>query len=394
MQSALVAPSLEQLHSELSHKDRWIRTAVGRHLVRVCPNDARLLPTILDMTERFGPRANDELLRLVQELELDPDSFQRLLKMLPSATGRWGQGIRVLICRAPDALLQPILREILALPIWTARERERLENRREIGNCSSDDIWTELGDLADKEREQDLSCRDQDLFDDLVLKLARYNQLPTDQLVSLVRQPKSHAPLLVAAAARILSLRGERSTAHDLLQLIAHEDPTIAMEAAYALNRVADEQMIEAILNLKSNSIPFLTAKAAALEGWHDPKASAGLGKLAAEGRDDIEDTVELWLAACSSFDPAQVRAALAFASTLDPDASELFLAGELIPYLDLLGITTPDRGRWLKIRREEEDAILRGEERDWVIYSDEDDQKAEDDEDEEDDQGDEDDRS
>lgn len=387
MQSTQVTPSLEQLRLELTNKDRWIRTAVGRHLVRVSPHDHRLLPSILDMSERYGLRANDELLRLAQELPLTEEIFQRLLKLLPSASGRWGQGIRLLICRAPAQLLLPVLSDILALGVWTERERERLENRREMASCNADEAWAELKDLASQDPDQDLSCRDQDLFDDLVLMLASSSKPQSESLSKLISSASEQPPLLIAAAIRILSLRGVRTSATDILKLIAHEDPNVAMEAAYGINRVADADVIPAILNLKSTAIPLLTAQAAAIEGWHNPLASTSLGQLAAEVRADLDDTVELWLAACAGFDPAQVQAALAVASKLDPDASEVFLAGELIPYLDLLGISTPERGRWLKIRRQEEDAILRGEESDWLSFGDEDDEKyaAEDEEDDDD---------
>jgi hypothetical protein len=365
--------SLDRLRAQLGHKDRWIRTAAAKHLIRVLPQDATLLQAVLDATDRFGARANDELLRLAQELPVDQAAFDRLVAALPKAEGRWGQGLRLLVCRAPAALLLPVLDRVLELDVWTARERDRLENRREIEDCSVDEAWGELADLAEAEQDEDLSGREQDLLDDLVLSLARRPELTTDELRDVIRNPGQSAPLQLAAAARILSLRGERAAAQEILALLTEENPGVALEAAYAMSRVSDAAAVDAIMALASDGTEFAMTQATALEGWHDPRAAAALAKLAQTEEEDPDMRVELLLAACSSFDEANVKMALDAARQIDADETSIFLAGELLPYLDVLGIAAAERGRWSKIRKDEEEAFMRDEERLWLVAGDED---------------------
>lgn len=373
MPATHVLLSVDRLRAQLGHKDRWVRTAAAKHLIRVLPQDATLLHAVLDATDRFGARANDELLRLAQELPVDQAAFDRLVAALPRAVGRWGQGLRLLVCRAPAALLLPVLDRLLELDVWTTRERDRLDNRREIEDCSVDEAWGELADLAEAEQDEDLSGREQDLLDDLVLSLARRPELTDDELRDVIRNPGESAPLQVAAAARILSLRGVQAAAQEILALLTDEDPGVSLEAAYAMSRVSDASIIDAIMALESDESELAMTQATALEGWHDPRAAAALADLAQSDEEDLDLRAELLLAACSSFDEANVKMALEAARQINPDETSVFLAGELIPYLDVLGIAAAERGRWCKIRKDEEEAFLRDEERRWLVAADED---------------------
>jgi hypothetical protein len=277
----------------------------------------------------------------------------------------------------------PVLDRLLELDVWTMRERDRLDNRREIEDCSVDEAWGELADLAEAEQDEDLSGREQDLLDDLVLSLARRPELTGDELRDVIRNPGESAPLQVAAAARILSLRGVQAAAQEILALLTDEDPGVSLEAAYALSRVSDASIIDAIMALESDESELAMTQATALEGWHDPRAAAALAALARTDEEDLDLRAELLLAASSSFDEANVKMALEAAQQINPDETSVFLAGELIPYLDVLGIAAAERGRWSKIRKDEEEAFLRDEERRWLVAADED---VEDDADEEDD--------
>jgi hypothetical protein len=193
----------DQVHQALQHPDKQVRFAVLQYFAQSYSKNPAIMPDVIELVERFGPRnafvysfpiadlaqTEDTIAWAVKQLQRDPTTED------DNFTGHLGR----LLCHADPMLVLPHWAAILSIPSLDRELASAVERRLGLISTPSEQLWQRLEAICeagkDKLHSNEISIAE---AEDMAEALAR-DESQRDRMMELLKQdvdPNSETPLI------------------------------------------------------------------------------------------------------------------------------------------------------------------------------------------------------
>jgi hypothetical protein len=340
----------EHLKSFLIHEDRYLRRAAVEYFHQSWSPDGDLIPLVLESCRRWGEAETLPLLINSDRFQLTEQGLAQLLDYLAGASQELNiQHLNGILAAGPAKLLAAAEPAIRATANVRPETLERLHCRVALHSKSADDLWRELQDIAvhfeDIDNEVEIEYVD-DLIDSLTPHAIPDPATICQLLTALAPGPTWLADFLVDLAGH----RRIRQVLPLLVDFLETECDFLEERSAESLVKMGDPEAVQ-IIHARFEQWPWHAQLFAAevLQDIKIPDAEeAVLDLLSRTKKLDIR-TLLCW-ALCNQFSEKgievvrrQIRSGY--------DSTMVDLSDELLPVLDVLGVTLSEADSWRKMR-------------------------------------------
>jgi SEC-C motif len=352
----------DRIKPYLLHEDRFLRDAAAEYFGESWSPDPELAGMILQACDRYGLRDNLGSIRFLDHLVLTDQTLDQALVLLARAdSDAIARHLSGAVAAAPIELVRAREQAVLGNPRLDEESARLLRFRLDVCTWPGEQLWQELQDFArrwaaDQEESGDFDAA---YADALIDALAPHAVPDTATLCSLLRQFKTDdvKPEEGWLDGFLVNLAGARRLREAVPAVVDkfHIDTDFLLEDCMeALGRIGDPEASRLIRQAFPSAPEHFCYWSADVPGRikHQESEEALLALLETEN----DETIRTFLCRglCKLFSERGVEPVRQVILAGDYDRFFLRLEDELLPVLDVLGITVPEAERWRKVRAEE----------------------------------------
>jgi SEC-C motif len=348
----------DRLKPFLLHEDRHLRDAAAQYFGESWSQDPELAPLILQACDRYGQRENLRSLSYLDHLALTEPALDQALEHLSRADGDSAAGhLSRAVAAAPVELVRAREQVILGNPRLTEESAAFLRHRLDLSTWTGEKLWQELRDFsrrsADAEHAGDI---DHAYADALIDSLARHPVPDAATVCSLLRQfgTEDVDPADGWLEAFLVDLAGARRLREAVPMLVDkfHIDTDYLLERCMeALGRIGDPEASRLIRQAWPTAPEPFRFWSSGVPGRikHEESEDALLAMLEKESDRTIRTMLGMGLCSLFSERGVEVVRRMILLGSYDPRLASL--EDDLLPALDVLGVSVPEAQRWRKER-------------------------------------------
>ncbi len=346
----------------LLHEDRFLRDAAAEYFGESWSPDPELAGMILQACDRYGPRQNLRSLRFLDHLPLTDQTLDQALEQLARADDKSVAGhLGSAIARAPIELVRVREQAVLGNPRLGEESARLLRFRLDLCTWPAERLWQELQDFARREADA-LYVGDIDhaYADALIDALTPHTVPDAATVCTLLRQfgtddTRSEDSWLEIFLVDLAGARRLREAVPVLVDKF-HIDTDYLLERCMdALGRIGDPEAVRLIRQMFPTAPENFRSWIADVPGRikHEESEETLLALLERE-RDPTIRTF-LCMGLCQLFSERAVELVRHVIVLGTYDRTLTHLEEDLLPVLDVVGVTVPEAARWRKHRAEED---------------------------------------
>lgn len=348
----MIAP--ERLKPFLLHEDHYLREAVAEYFGDCWSQDEDLIRLVVEACRRYGDVANLAALSRASRFRLTEAGAALILDYLPrTADASAISFLNEALARAPVDLPADAEAALRATANVSPDTVARWQRRREISRRP--DLRRELLAFAEQSPgKPNVGEVDLDYADDLIEALAGRNWPDNTALVQMIRDTKDDEGWLPSLVVDLAGSRRLADAIPALVDILTIDTDYYRERAVEALAKINDPEAVR-LTRQRYPKWPWharLYASELLSYVKHPETEEAILALLEGEKKRDLQT----WLctALCGQFSERGIEVVRRkIESGYDRDLTTL--EEDLLPVLDILGVTLPEADAWRKRREERE---------------------------------------
>jgi hypothetical protein len=345
----------------LFHDDPTIRRAAIDYFADSWSRDADLIPTMLEVSRRFGDEANFDGLWSCTRFPVTGPALDQVLEHLSGTENAEaiGQLNRVLI-HAPGELLMAREQAIGERAKLLPGTAPRLDRRRDFAGWSGEKLWEELQDFARRSEEKHHTGElDLSYADDLIDALARHDLPDAATLCEMLRALEPEQGWLEIF---LVDLAGERRIAGAIPALVGkfHIDTDYLLERSKeALAKIGGPESIRLLREAYPTASDHFKIYTSGIFGRIKlPESEEAILALLETEENPTHRTI-MYTGLCDLFSRRGVEVVRREIES-GYDRRWTSLEERLLPVAEVLGVELPEAERWKQERDERERGVAR----------------------------------